>query len=531
MGLYTLGSNKIANGSFENGLWQDKVGDCNKYDDNGLLAMSSDATTYSDGKKSLRLEATNHIACTSTKFQVAPSEKGILNIDYQSDNSKQAGFYVQFDDPAATIIKGSIAITDTQWHSMSRQISIPANAHGASLAVYAYSSDGRVNNVVRYDNISFRQLSLKNSVALPSVTEGDPVEATMSINSGANSFQLSTEGYDTHNLIPNSSFENGLWRSAVGDCNNYDRNGKIAMSLVPDHTEGSKSLQLEATRHNACTGTTFNINNPGEYLFSFDYLGVNTKAAGYNIQFDDVAKTSLSEQLVMNKVGGWELTSKQLKIPAGATSAALTVYAYASDGQANNIVRYDNFSFRNIPETDNTYFLLTEPSSQMKTPGSIKTDSVNSTKFGVVISKATLPFVLSFAEAFNDGWKLYLEPVNGKPGRAPGLGNDFGYLKAQPLFDMAHFKINGYANGWTVDPLYIKTHFSTKYWRQNADGSLDFNLVIYFRPQSWFYVGLVISSVALVGCVGFLVFARRQRRRKLRRTAFYSTTEDQDMEI
>ena len=75
---------------------------------------------------------------------------------------------------------------------------------------------------------------------------------------------------------------------------------------------------------------------------------------------------------------------------------------------------------------------------------------------------------------------------------------DVRYLFKKPL-DAEHHLVNGYANGWYVEP-----------------GKLglgeDFTLVMYFWPQTLFYLGLGISGATLLGCIGYLLWRRRRDR-------------------
>jgi hypothetical protein len=82
-------ANIIQNPSFENGLWQEKVGDCNNSDKNPILKMSLSTETQ-DGGNALQLEAARHTACTNIKIPVKPNSKYQLSFDYQSPNSKVA---------------------------------------------------------------------------------------------------------------------------------------------------------------------------------------------------------------------------------------------------------------------------------------------------------------------------------------------------------------------------------------------------------------------------------------------------------
>jgi len=55
-----------------------------------------------------------------------------------------------------------------------------------------------------------------------------------------------------------------------------------------------------------------------------------------------------------------------------------------------------------------------------------------------------------------------------------------------------------YANQWTIDPEYIRANYPKEYYRENPDGSIDVRMTLYFRPQSYFYLGLIISGTTFV---------------------------------
>lgn len=67
-------------------------------------------------------------------------------------------------------------------------------------------------------------------------------------------------------------------------------------------------------------------------------------------------------------------------------------------------------------------------------------------------------------------------------------GEELKYLYEKPIFDETHHLVNDYANGRTLDADYIKKNFPKDYYKENQDGSIDVNLTLYFRPQSYFYL-------------------------------------------
>ena len=80
----------------------------------------------------------------------------------------------------------------------------------------------------------------------------------------------------------------------------------------------------------------------------------------------------------------------------------------------------------------------------------------------------------------------------------------------------SHDVVFGYANGWTIDPEYIKKNFPKDAYTINPDGSINLDLTLYFKPQSYFYLGLIISGTTLVLCLSYLGYIGIQSWRKRR---------------
>jgi|GEM_PF-3278989 len=150
--------NKFLNGSFEEGSWQEKVGDCHNYDDNKIITMSLNTDKKTDGDQSLQLEATRHVACVSKGILVEGGRNYILKFDYQSDDSKLAGYYVAFDNPEKTKFSEKINISNTDWNTFEKNIRVPEGSKKMTIFIYAYPTDNVTNNVVRYDNFQLIQL-------------------------------------------------------------------------------------------------------------------------------------------------------------------------------------------------------------------------------------------------------------------------------------------------------------------------------------------------------------------------------------
>jgi hypothetical protein len=64
-----------------------------------------------------------------------------------------------------------------------------------------------------------------------------------------------------------------------------------------------------------------------------------------------------------------------------------------------------------------------------------------------------------------------------------------------------HFVVNGYANGWIVPAGQFKVQCPKLKVEENGG---DFQIVLEFKPQRSFEIGLLISSTTLLGCIGYL---------------------------
>jgi hypothetical protein len=87
-------------------------------------------------------------------------------------------------------------------------------------------------------------------------------------------------------------------------------------------------------------------------------------------------------------------------------------------------------------------------------------------------------------------------------------------LWEKPIFDDTHQMVYGYANQWAIDPEYIRANYPKDYYKENPDGTIDILMTMYFRPQSYFYLGLIISGLTLFGCVSYLVVSGVLQRRR-----------------
>jgi len=100
---------------------------------------------------------------------------------------------------------------------------------------------------------------------------------------------------------------------------------------------------------------------------------------------------------------------------------------------------------------------------------------INPTRYVIHVSQATEPFLLQLNQQYDPRWK------------------------ASSISDANHVEINGYANGWYV----------------YSQG--DFDIVLDYAPQRIFYIGLGVSSVAiviLITLIGFSMIKKKTYEKK-----------------
>lgn len=74
------------------------------------------------------------------------------------------------------------------------------------------------------------------------------------------------------------------------------------------------------------------------------------------------------------------------------------------------------------------------------------------------------------------------------------------------LITGSHDLVFEYANGWKLDADYIIDNFDESYYTRNSDGTIDIELLLYFRPQKYFYPGVIISATAFLISLSYLLW-------------------------
>lgn len=121
---------------------------------------------------------------------------------------------------------------------------------------------------------------------------------------------------------------------------------------------------------------------------------------------------------------------------------------------------------------------------------------INPSRYEVRVANAKEPFWLVLSESYHKRWQVYLRErkegveTNETKSAIRFTPGDIRYLFKKPLV-VGHHVVNGYANGWYIDP-------------RKLNLEEDFTLEIYFRPQSLYYLELGISGLSFLIVLGLM---------------------------
>ncbi|MEK7572844.1 MAG: hypothetical protein AAB531_00310 [Patescibacteria group bacterium] len=214
-----------------------------------------------------------------------------------------------------------------------------------------------------------------------------------------------------------------------------------------------------------------NFQENNEYLISFDY---KVNDGRLKLAIAENGRIGKDRLIKMDNSNPWNKFSYVYKPTKGTTSVLLKFFP-ASYGISGT-----SFELRNITVIKSFTPLVvlsrTVSVTNRNTPD-IHFQKINPTKYVVRIAHASYPYILSFQEAYNRGWKAYIADSNSFP-------------------EEDHFEINGYANAWLI--------------KQKG----DYNIIVEYYPQRSFYIGIAISTATLFSYMVFYLFKKYEKNRK-----------------
>lgn len=123
---------------------------------------------------------------------------------------------------------------------------------------------------------------------------------------------------------------------------------------------------------------------------------------------------------------------------------------------------------------------------------------------------------ITFREAWHPGWRLYALPDgSGRPSPWRGFGEAEGIrLHARGILLNQNHKETRYStNQWTIDAAEISKSLPAGYYKARGAGVVDVDLAIFFEPQYYFNLGIIVSLVTLAGCLVYFLTPLLRRRK------------------
>lgn len=225
---------------------------------------------------------------------------------------------------------------------------------------------------------------------------------------------------------------------------------------------------------------TFQIKNFNPFLkyavgFDYKYLYGSVPV----IDIFQTAPNSPVKKLPIDPGGSldWEKQSYIFEPVPVESKLELTIKMSPNKPGDRSKTSFENIFFRRI--YDNKVFLIENMKEEKKTPEiEITFIKKSPVKYEVAVTKSPPEggYILGFLESYSSNWLLRAERMN---------------KNLKP----AHFKINGYANGWYLPQGYQSDKFT-----------------IYYRPQTLFIVGAFVSGFVLILTLGINLYLKKKSR-------------------
>lgn len=489
--------------TIQKSLWQKEPEDCTPYPGKATIDMRS---VENSKRQVISLFAKNHSACTGPgPIQVSADTPYLLSFKYRTLGGQFSSYRLTYNNAEKTVITEDLPVADELWRTHEQLITPPKGATSVNIQLIGRPSNQAAKTVYTlFDKLSL--VPVKQTAVIPAATGA--ITKVTDTNAKVSSYKDTT--YTPKNIVPGGSFEEGLWQKNVSDCNNYDDEPAIRMSHTDEAADGKKALQLEAKKHIACTGPgQIAVTSGKTYLLEFDYQSPNAKNAGYLLRFDGRKQNQVSERILI-KGKGWQTFRKMITIPPEVGHITLSLFSYSDDDSpAKYLVnRYDDVKLLEVPDLGDRFYQVTDSAQPMQMPEKINFTNVSNTLKKVTIGRAKAPFILRMSEQYHPAWKLQYDDA-----KANDLFNAFPLLAAPKPASSEHLKLNGFQNGWYIDPNAI-CEANKAVCTKHADGSATIALAVQFNGQRWFNLGLIMSAVTGLGCIALLATGFRKNKNR-----------------
>lgn len=148
---------------------------------------------------------------------------------------------------------------------------------------------------------------------------------------------------------------------------------------------------------------------------------------------------------------------------------------------------------------DNEYYNLYELSDVRERiytdSDNLEFEQISSVKYKIWIKNLEDKETLHFLNNFNSNWKIY-DPnwiTN-----IPYSYKNISLLTRDTFFGDSQEVHNKYANKWLIDKNTVINNFSKNSYVNNFDWSIDVDLILFYKPQIYYYIGKIITFLTLL---------------------------------
>lgn len=252
---------------------------------------------------------------------------------------------------------------------------------------------------------------------------------------------------------------------------------ELTYKLIENLLDGRQDREFFFTNKEKRNFTTKNIISGEKYRLTFEYKIID----GDNSLLSISSRKNGFSRVKFNLRRDTEWKSYFHEFTSNTGNAD---FFLENLSQEENVTAFRNFNLTKtfIPKV----FVTKNINNRIKSP-ELKFRKINQTEYPINVINADNSFFLNFGESFDRGWKVY---------KVEKDTNDFTkfwktFLK-KPIGEENHFKMNGYSNGWLIE----------------EKGNYD--LLVIYEPQKYFYVGLGVSTITLVIFIYMLLRSRRK---------------------
>jgi len=292
-----------------------------------------------------------------------------------------------------------------------------------------------------------------------------------------------------------------------------NQSGGFATEIFPEYTEIINVLNQDQERSSVLiypASSLPTLIHDGKMFIGQDILGAQSNKPFLYLTYESITNANLFQKLKdiyynFNFASIKDTNARYIIIRKDVFSKEIGGFrtALENSGVCDKLV--DN-KYLELYKVKDQYYQSKIFLPDGKTDEEITFSYITPVKYLIEIDNIRDTNQLAFLESYNKYWKLYPLKFTGE--NDPGnMFSDLTYLYKMSIFDSSHEVAFNYANGWKLSANSIVSQYGTSYYETNPDGSKNIKLLVYYKPQSYFYLGEIISGAVLLLYIGYLIYS------------------------